>query len=88
MDSYFHIETEVEAPPPFPIHSFFDPTDRIFNEIQCFIAGLNTSHTFPNVLVFRYNKKTAKSDYELRHVCPLCLPVCMEELSSHWMDSV
>jgi len=33
--------------------------------------------------IFRSVRKVAKSDFELRHVCP---SVRMEQLSSHWTD--
>ena len=33
----------------------------------------------------RLVRKTAKSDYRLRHVC-VCLSVRMEQLISHWTD--
>jgi len=42
--------------------------------------------------ILRRNRKIAKSNYELRHVCmsvccpSVCPSVCMEQLGSHWMD--
>jgi len=35
------------------------------------------------LFIFRRVRKIAKSDYQLRHVCP---SVRMEQLGSHWTD--
>jgi hypothetical protein len=41
----------------------------------------------PKFAVFRRVRKTAKSDYQLRHVClSVCLSVRMEQLGSRWTD--
>jgi hypothetical protein len=37
--------------------------------------------------LFRRVRKTAKIDYQLRHVCPSVRPsIRMEQLGSHWSD--
>jgi hypothetical protein len=46
----------------------------------CFLRDTNF-----NLTVLRRVHKTAKGDYELRHVCPsVCSYVRMEQLASHW----